>query len=140
VVKTGNMVWMESGPGATTAQTWFRIFSNTTTQLLSFNVQLGGTRHVANTAGLSINDGQWHHVVSVRDAASTSVYYDGVAIISGNVAGGPFNTYSSEFPKFKVGNRETASALDQPYQGLLDDMIVYRRALTLTEVQALYNL
>ncbi|MBN2895554.1 MAG: hypothetical protein JXK05_06655 [Campylobacterales bacterium] len=81
-----------------------------------------------------INDNAWHHIVLTRNHSSgeVRVYVDGalsssVVMPSGeigtsfNLIGGIVNTYS------------TAS-----YQGYLDELLIYDRVLSMSEVQTLY--
>jgi PKD repeat protein len=133
------MIWMESGFGAGDMQTWMRLYSNASRNI-TLNIEKGGTIHVAPaTAGSSIADGTWHHVVCTRNSTGTRIYLDGVQIGSANTAES-FDTVNPACPLFKIGVQQTASAWSNPFDGMLDDLIVYKKALTLTEVQELYNL
>jgi hypothetical protein len=78
-----------------------------------------------------IDDGSWHHVVGVYDGNEVRVYYDGevgetTAALSGN-------TYVSN-QDFKIS--DTGGA---PWEGIIDEVRVYNRALSAREIKALYE-
>lgn len=81
----------------------------------------------------SVGDGAYHHVVCVFDsgAGSAKVYVDGVLTASAVVSAAmPVGSYSSFF----MGRRLA------PFTGTLDEAAVYPTALTLTQIQAHYNI
>jgi hypothetical protein len=93
----------------------------------------------------SINDGRWHHVVGVWDGSGGAVvnsdqfslYIDGVKVY--NL---PFSTPYSSYPPL-TGDGGTAigfhSAWYNFFSGALDDIRIYDRVLSETEVQQLYT-
>jgi PKD repeat protein len=133
------MIWMESGFGSGDLQTWMRLYSNASRNI-TLNVEKGGTIHVAPAvAGSSIADDTWHHVVCTRNATGTRIYLDGAQVGSANTSSG-FDTVNPACPYFKIGMQQTTSTFSNLFDGMLDDLIVYKKALTLAEVQTLYNL
>lgn len=134
------MIWMEGGFGSGDLQTWMRLYSNASRNI-TLNIEKGGTIHVAPAvAGSSIADDNWHHVVCTRDATGTKMYLDGVQVGTANTAAGPGDTVNPNCPFFKIGVQQTATSWSNLFDGMLDDLIVYKKALTLSEVQELYNL
>jgi len=89
-----------------------------------------------------INDGQWHHVVAMRDGDRLRVYIDGQVEYdhSDSTQQGYFSINNPAAPNrfnlLAIGNRGTPSEF---YQGLLDEARMYARALTHAEALALYN-
>ena len=81
-----------------------------------------------------INNGQWHHVVGTRDAASGEMilYLDGEQQAS---ITGPTGTkdYGSHL---RVGTTQTAMHF---FNGSIDELCIYDRTLTPAEVGAIYN-
>ena len=75
-------------------------------------------------------DGQWRHVAAVFDGTTFEVYINGAAMGGGPVAsafglqGVPFTAAQKQFT-------------ESNFPGLLDDIRIYSRALTLAEVQYL---
>ncbi len=103
-------------------------------QLRDINYQglyLGG-------AGPVLNNGDWHHVVAVRDNSvdSNIVYVDGVMIDGG------YHDYTAGFES--VANVDVNIGFlnlsgHYRYDGLIDEMATYGRALTQTEITQHYN-
>lgn len=88
----------------------------------------------------SYSYGNWHHVCVTYDATSTSnnpnMYIDGVAqvIDERNTPTGAKSTNSDDFT---IGNRD---ALDRDFNpGFLDDISIYNRVLSDTEVEWLFR-
>ncbi len=90
----------------------------------------GGDTTLASS--VNINDGAWHHVVATRGNTSgaMAVYVDGVPRGSGT---GP--TGSRTFPaSLRIGSLQTGTNF---LNGTLDDVRLYDRVLTATEIAAL---
>ena len=89
-----------------------------------------------------VADGRWHHVVWVRNAAEgySDLYVDGAGQtgICGHLQ---YWTLSVEEGGLILGQDQDrlggGFAADQAFQGSLDDLWIYDRALTASEVQAL---
>lgn len=102
------------------------------------SVDVGGGAVTYNTPGYA--NGQWHHVVAVAQAGASAetikVYYDGVLLTSveGSVTPSQLmNTASSnnlQIGAFNGGRRFTGS---------IDDVRLYNRPLSETEVRLLYQ-
>ncbi len=79
-------------------------------------------------------DGNWHHVVGVFSATnSRSLYVDGVLVATNNTAA---NTAVNPV-RFSIGLLDRPSSADF-YNGDMDEVSVYRGALTQSEVSSLY--
>ena len=87
----------------------------------------------ANTADL--RDGQWHHLVSTMDSSGPKIYLDGVEIsLTAEESGAPFGTSS----KISIGKSLIDTAPNY-FNGTLDEVRLYNRALSVAEVKELYN-
>lgn len=90
------------------------------------NRDLGGTTDVMT--------GTWVHVAGTYDSNTLKVYVngylDGVSAYTGSIKPDP------DF--FYIGYRETAD-LDY-FKGLIDEVMIYERALSSSEIQAYYNM
>jgi PKD repeat protein len=144
-IKTSNtsklFIFAESGgKGSGDNQTWGRIGNNTTTQLIQLAVEQAGT---GNSAFVSIgtdgkvSDNNWNHLTFVREGRTTRVYINGVK--KGEATSVNLVNVSNE-GDFKIGAQEGTSGFGSFFIGQMDDMIIYRKALTEAEVQALFNL
>ena len=97
---------------------------------------VGGTRIVADTTNVNA-DQQWHHVAFVKNAdQSLNVYVDGV---DETPAGSPTHTQSFTDANTEIGR--FSSSVISNFGGSIDEVFVYGKALSQTEVQNLqqYN-
>ncbi len=89
-------------------------------------------------------DGQWHHVASVYPGGGelgTVIHYvDGVAELAGgnNASTQAVNTNNTTADPVTVGRR-TQGAADNYFDGAMDDVRIYDRALSDVEVAALFD-
>jgi hypothetical protein len=96
----------------------------------------GGVGEGADDAP-EVNDGQWHHFVAVSDATGTNVF--GTAIyIDGNIYGinETLPVLASNSMHLMIG--ENPEARNREWEGLIDDMALWNRVLTASEVTNLY--
>lgn len=82
--------------------------------------------------GAVSNDNKWHYHTAVWDKTNISIYTDGVYIQGFNSSSSIYNSPYSLF----FGS---ASANTLFWEGNLDDVRIYNRALTATEISQLYN-
>ncbi|MEK6794437.1 MAG: LamG domain-containing protein [Spirochaetota bacterium] len=82
--------------------------------------------------GAKVLDGAWHHIVVTATKLSVSLYIDGA--LSGGTATGSWESSPSKMP-FLIGARSGVAN----FNGLLDEVRLYSRALTADEVKARYN-
>ncbi|MGD2049641.1 MAG: GDSL-type esterase/lipase family protein, partial [Chloroflexota bacterium] len=86
-------------------------------------------------SGAAINDGNWHHIVVVKDATHIRLYMDGQEKAS--VAKSYPSGFSSTTP-FNLGYLNLGGKYR--YNGILDEVALYSRALTPTEIKSHYYL
>src|SRR6266568_1074808 len=86
----------------------------------------------------SINDGLLQHVTFVRKVTNIAFYIDGALDASNNSAGGVTRIDNNID---LVAGRSVCVGVDgtYPYTGQLDEISVYNRALSASEIQAIYN-
>ena len=88
------------------------------------------------SAGVSVNDGTWHHVVATRENMYIKIYVDGVYMSAGS--------YTSTV-RFAAGNRWSiaqewdGSTPSDFYTGSVDDARLYDRSLTAEQVEGLFD-
>lgn len=136
---TRMMLWQESGRnGSKDNQTWLRLNDNTNDRRMRFCIEDGVGSTFVNLGGTgNVSDDTWHHVVAVRDGLTTLVYIDGVRV---GMSTAPALRNVSNAQAFKIGFQEGAAANSSYFAGQLDDVIIYGKALTEAEVQALHQL
>ena len=83
-----------------------------------------------NTVSTPLTAGAWKHVVQTYDGTTNRIYVDGVLKASGT---GAFTNASSNL---LIGSWNTTSEF---FNGKIDEVQVYNKALTSTEVQSLYT-
>jgi hypothetical protein len=77
---------------------------------------------------VNVNDGEWHHTAGVYDGSKYYLYVDGELDASKDTSG----TMSiSSFPVFIGANAQQGG---REFEGLIDDVRVYKRALMDTEI------
>jgi hypothetical protein len=81
----------------------------------------------------NINDGQWHHVVGVFDGDMIYVYVDGIEDGSESFVSGYIET--------SLDNLQIGANSDEGryWEGLIDNVRLYDKALTSTEIIDLYT-
>lgn len=73
----------------------------------------------------------WHHIMFTRDRFGVAnVYIDGWSVKSEGMSGDSTNTHA-----FNIGN--LVASLDQGFNGLIDEVVIYNRSLTKKEVRML---
>ena len=127
IVTKGNSSWrLQATSGAKTVA-----FS---TSGVSPKGDLSGTRNV--------NDGQWHHVAAVYDGISMYIYVDGTLDVSQPANGA---IAQNNYPMCIGANSQAyvpgcrCNELGYFFNGLVDEVSIYHRALSASEIQAIYN-
>jgi hypothetical protein len=95
-----------------------------------------GTRMVCANSGQAYNDGQWHHAVGTWNGTTATIYVDGTPVNSTN--DGTFGAVANTTLNVKVGSDDSGSA-DRFFNGLIDEVAIYRQALSAGEVTAIYQ-
>jgi hypothetical protein len=89
-----------------------------------------GSAWIAVTSA-SISSGNWNHIVGVNNNGSLTLYVNGIpSTISGGMYVGTVGFY--------IGKTSTPGQ-EYYFNGQIDDARIYNRALSASEVQALYN-
>lgn len=113
----------------------FQLRMEATTGKIGFIRFDGSTNVVTNLqSSASVNDGNWHHVIETFDTTSGSVIY-----IDGSSSGTDANTTAnrggtSSIPY--IGSFDNSTSF---WSGAIDEVYVWNRALTGSEVTSLYN-
>lgn len=88
---------------------------------------------------VNLTDGVWHQIVSVRKGTTHYIYGDG-GIAPGSIA---FNTVSGNplnaTAPIAIGSWHDSSVPSQNFTGTIDEVSIYNRALTATEIADHYK-
>ena len=98
-----------------------------------FNLRVNGTTRYPNT-GVTVPLNGWHHLVGTYDGSEVAIYLDGVK--QGSVAAtGSIDTYGTDFA---IGRDISMSNNGEAFDGYIDDVRIYNRGLSASEVRQLY--
>ena len=119
-----------------TSETWAISAELTTTDnMLQYSVQAGGASAVKNS-GIQPSLDEWHHLALTYDEAAglTRFYIDGEEVTSAlGYPGGDLAATDG----FHIGTYRGAD--DRWFNGMIDDMAVWDRALNQAEIEWLWN-
>ena len=143
-------LWWKPGDLTSGTQQWLFSQANTTSKT-AYEIRMSGTDPnsgtltierrkpgVANETGnyrLPFVVGDWHHICLTYDGTTMKGYINGVERISFAASG---NGSATETTQAVIGSANVGSA-NQLAQGIIDDVGVFSRALTATEVSTLYT-
>jgi hypothetical protein len=88
-------------------------------------------------AGQTIWDGQWHLAVGTYDGTTIRLYIDGNQVGSGTAWSGSLEYLLPDSNDFYIGNYPGCS--DHNFLGDIDDVMVWGRALAVSDIQALLS-
>lgn len=98
--------------------------------------ETSGTDFVQTNGGPIVADGTWHHVTWTWDGSYINIYVDGVFAKKSACSFGPVYDAGSQ-PR--IGNDYQSLVEGNYFQGSLDDVAIWSRALTADEIASLYN-
>ncbi len=99
-----------------------------------FFVYLSGVGWISNSQPAFVPLGSWTHVAGVYDGAAIRLYVNGALVGAPRAAAGSIVPSSNEL---NIGR--DPSNPGRLYQGLIDEIAIYNRALDAAEVQAIFN-
>ncbi|HEX4264253.1 MAG TPA: DUF2341 domain-containing protein [Verrucomicrobiae bacterium] len=120
----------------------FNLDTGGTSGTLRFFVRKADGTTASATSTVAPADSQWHHVVGVCDetGGQVSLYFDGALIGHATIAPGS-GILSSSMP-MTIGARESGNFspvnYDFQFLGRIDEVAIYNRALSATEIQNHY--
>jgi hypothetical protein len=94
-------------------------------------------RWVYQISGLPIAINTWYHVVGTYDGVVVRIYVNGVDVSGPQKGGGSFVPLSTSQP-FNIGRCDSCSGTVHYWQGKLDEVAYYPRALSASEVAQHY--
>ena len=146
--------WQYLSPGATNASNRYFVFEASdnfdvswgsttltgtlpTTNPIGFAAYIGETGPVGTPSTLALSQGEWHQVVHTFSSDGTTttlqVYVDGVVTgLTGTKA-----TVDINFASLYFGRQRGTNTTDRDWDGMLDEIGIWDRALTASEVSDL---
>lgn len=80
-----------------------------------------------------IGEHQWFNVVGTADSSGVNLYINSELVAIGNAGVSQINATANNL---KIGYEDTGPS---PFNGMIDSVYIYNRAISSTEVKALYN-
>ncbi|HUV95810.1 MAG TPA: LamG domain-containing protein [Anaerolineae bacterium] len=105
--------------------------------VVEFLLSSNGTASVTSVGATTFANDVWHHVAGVYDGAHVSIYVDG--LLDSNGASNPLDYTGGIADKAAdvfVGKQDGGSTY---WDGLIDELAVFDRALSATEVLGIYE-
>jgi len=143
-------VWHALVPGATNNSTRYFVFEGSTNYDVSWGTPTSAagplssysyTAYVGEKAGFTIagvSTWQWHHAVHVFESDGTTTKL--ATYIDGNLRGtASTGTTNMDFAAIHFGRARTGSD-DRDWDGMMDEVAIWNRAVTAVEVTQLYEL
>jgi len=108
---------------------------------LSLNRVIEGIRYTQNViADTNVADGVWHHVVGVYDGQKAQIYIDGILEAEESYSDGFDNNNAPlRLGKFLYPYADGHGNLPPVLNGSLDEIRIYNKSLTSTEIKYLYK-
>lgn len=103
-----------------------------TTGTFRFLIKIGGTIY-RDESSTGFSTGTFHHVVGTYDGSKVHLYVDGAEVGSALSASG---SMPATLPGVRIGNR---SSDNNYYNGTVDEVKIFSRALTAKEIKAEYD-
>jgi hypothetical protein len=94
-----------------------------------------GGNNYGNTS-VTMTAGTWYHIVATYDGSNVHIYINNT---DGGAVAATINPASAGTQTFFVGNITVAGSTTNGCDGLIDEVAVWTRALSSTEVSQLYN-
>lgn len=95
----------------------------------------GGTGQASVVSGAALLPlNTWTHLAGTYDGTTATLYFNGVAVASGTTTSGPLTTISADA---MIGRNIVVSA--DAFNGLIDEVEVFNRALSAVEILAIVN-
>ena len=109
----------------------WRLHRNSTFESIKFNITRGPLLSVAGN--VNVNDGKWHQIVATYNGVQIHLYVNGILDKVEYVSG----VVGTSTESVNIG--ANAEEPGREWNGLIDDVRIYGRALTQKEVRALYK-
>lgn len=122
--------------GAVNLSGWRLSVDNAAVPQFSVAPNTGNTTVISPTHSTHIADGAWHFLVGTANGTHVKLYVDGA--LSATTTSSVLPVYAATtYPR--IGCYNGAGSDVYNYNGSIDDIFLFSRALTLSEVQALYG-
>jgi hypothetical protein len=113
--------------------TWYGSqLSLSSSEAVSFVVGNGGSSAGIGSAAISTNE--WHHVAGTYDGSEMHLYVDGV-----HVANRSTSLFVDPGSSYPISVNAWPGSTCCNYEGKIDEVLVYNRSLSATEIESIYH-
>ena len=97
----------------------------------------GGVRETGGAYGIfvTLKDGEWHQIVSVRQGTTHYIYGDGGQVIASN----PVSSSACDSTPLAIGAWGDVASTQQRFTGSIDEVSFYNRSLSAAEILSHYK-
>lgn len=118
----------------------YEIWIENSGRLLQFRIGDGTVTNIATlSSGTEIQFDTWYHVAAVYDGSSMKLYLNGDLSSSMNTSITALGITTDPVIIGNVGTDIPAFNHNRPFNGLIDEVEIFNRALSQSEIQAIYN-
>ena len=103
---------------------------------INFFMRYNNTDVTGLNTGSTTYYNDFHHVVATSDQTTAKLYVDGSLVASASVTS---QSYSGGSPSVGIGRQAQTSAIYNYFSGVIDQVRVFNKAISSTEVTTLYN-
>jgi len=122
------------GKGRTGANHGYDLYYQASSDKIGWGDVAGG----AYKAGINLNDGSWHHIVTTYSKGGTyQIFLDGTELSVSTA--GTLDGFNITDTNFTIGCRLPYNIPSHFYNGTVDDFLFFNRTLTSNQVTALYE-
>ena len=111
-----------------------RLYNNGGTQELDFVVTTASQVSVVATKIITLSTSTWYYIVCTNDGTTSTIYLNGSSVATAS-SGNP----DAATQNFYIGAINYNAGLMRFFNGAIDEVGIWSRALTSTEVSQLYN-
>ncbi|WP_420319190.1 LamG-like jellyroll fold domain-containing protein [Ekhidna sp.] len=126
--------------GDASSRYWVGAYLTTSGKLRLAGVNNGSTQFLIESQNTELLNNTWHHLSFVQDGVQPKIYVDGNLIFTNNLTGTNLAYWingSSTYDVFGLGYLNQNNITQWWLNGQMDEVRVYSRALTSSDVQAL---
>jgi len=124
---------MGAGSGSTSNMVWIAINNST-----SIRIGVGNAFDDFTVSTLTTNGTQWYHLAATVSGTTATLYLDGSSVGSATCSS-PTSTAFNDLRLGALNGTGSFGGNTNPFGGYLDEMSIFNRAITSTEVSNIYN-
>lgn len=128
------------GRGATSTTNFYGLTIDLFSSTIKFSRNIGTATYYYNAVSI-VHDTNWHHYAVTYNGVNgaVSIYRDGVLLYSGASSVGAIAYYAGRDPgAFEIGTQNYVIGAINYFNGSIDQVRIFNRAITATEVATLY--